>query len=71
MDFSKPGKPAVAAVVPGRAPATFISYHENGKSLFVASEADARLQVIDCMEGVAKHPPLKAERESIYVVQAT
>jgi hypothetical protein len=72
MDFATPGVPAIGAVIPGKAPATSMSYHEDGKRLFVASESDSRLQVIDCTEsGKAEHPALKVEREQIHFVEAT
>jgi len=71
MDFTLPGVPAVGAVISGNQPATSMSYHEDGKKLFVVSEEDAKLQVIDCLSGKAEHAPLKAEREQINLIEAT
>jgi len=72
MDFTAQDKPGIASVIPGKAPATSMSYHADGKRLFVASEQDSRLQVIDCISsGKAGHPALKVEREQIHVVEAT
>jgi hypothetical protein len=72
MDFSSsPTSPGIAAVVPGKSPVTSMSFHEDGKKLFVASEGDARLQVIDCISGKADQAPLKNDREQIRLVEAT
>jgi hypothetical protein len=65
------GKPAIGAVISGRSETTSMSYHENGKRLFVATEADNKMQVIDCINGKAEHAPLRCEREQIHVVEAT
>lgn len=70
MNFSEPNLPNIGAVIPGKNVVTSMSYHESGKRLFVAS-SDARLQVIDCLNGKAEHPALKCERERIHVVEAT
>lgn len=71
MDFTKPNSPNIGAAIPGRSAATCLSYHESGKRLFVASSGDARLQIIDCLNGKAEQPALKCEREQIHVVEAT
>ena len=71
MDFSTPGTPAIAAVIPSRNDVTCMSYHEDGRRLFVASAADNQLQVIDCLNGKAQGPPLRCEREKIQVLEAT
>jgi hypothetical protein len=71
MDFSTPGIPGIAAVIPGKAAATSMKFHENGKVLYVASEGDARLQVIDCLNGKAAHAALRVDREQIHEVEAT
>ena len=67
MDFStNPLAPAIAAVIPGKTPVTNMKYHEKGRRLYIALEAEARLQVIDCLNGKAEHAaPLKCEREQI------
>jgi hypothetical protein len=71
MDFSQPGIPSIAAVIPGKVAATCMTFHEDGKRLYVASEGDARLQVVNCVEGKAHQMPLRIEREQIHVVEAT
>jgi hypothetical protein len=71
MDFSQSGIPRIAAVIPGKAPATCMAFHEDGKRLFVASEGDARLQVVNCFEGKSDQMPLRIEREQIHAVEAT
>jgi hypothetical protein len=71
MDFSVPGTPAIGAVIPGKSTACSMSYHGNGQRLFVASDGDSRLQIIDCQSGKAEQVPLKCEREKIHLVQAT
>ena len=79
MDFSSsPTLPAVGAVLPNPQPITSVSYHEDGKRLYVASEGNATLQVVDCMTGkrcdtenAQYRHPLRTEREQIHVVEAT
>jgi hypothetical protein len=73
MNFSAPGVPAIAAVIPGsqKGPVSSAKYHEEGKVLYVASEADASLQVIDCLTGKADSPSLRVDREQIHEVEAT
>ena len=65
------GDPKIAAVIRGKAVATCMSYHEDGAQLFVSSESDSRLRVIDCLRGVSDKPALKFERDGIRLVQAT
>ena len=73
MDFStNPLAPAIAAVIPGKTLVTNMKYHEKGRRLYIALEAEARLQVIDCLNGKAEHAaPLKCEREQINLVEPT
>lgn len=71
MDFTAPDSPAIGAVIPGRAPSTSMSYHEDGTHLYVASEADSRLAIINCTSGKAEQPALRCERERIHLVKAT
>ena len=71
LDFTTPGKLGIGSVVNGRAPASSMSFHSSGKRLFVASESDSRLQVVDCLQGKADRPALKFERETIRLVHAT
>ena len=72
MDFtSSPDLPAIGAVINGRAPGTSMSFHADGQHLYVASEADSRLAIINCMTGKAEHAAIKCERERIHLVSAT
>jgi len=50
---------------------TSIAYHEDGIHLFVASEEDSRLRLVDCQKGTSEPPPLKFERDGIRLVEAT
>lgn len=74
MDLSSEPGPKMGAVVRGRAPASSLSYHESGSHLFVASEADSVLRIIDCINGGTpsdKPEMLKLQREGIRTVKAT
>lgn len=48
-----------------------MAYHELGKRLYVATSADNRLQVIDCVAGTANGPALRNEREKIDIIEPT
>ncbi|CAB9500501.1 WD repeat-containing protein 82 [Seminavis robusta] len=75
MDFtSTPDRPAVAAVVSGSAPIVSMSYQEDGSRLFVASESDNTLRVIDCLTGKPSEAvavPLRCDRERLHFVTTT
>jgi hypothetical protein len=71
MNFSLPEQPSICAVIPGRNEATCMAYHELGKRLYVASSADSRLQVIDCLAGTETGPALRNEREKIDIIEPT
>eukprot|EP00571_Detonula_confervacea_P002975 CAMPEP_0172313032 /NCGR_PEP_ID=MMETSP1058-20130122/19177_1 /TAXON_ID=83371 /ORGANISM="Detonula confervacea, Strain CCMP 353" /LENGTH=343 /DNA_ID=CAMNT_0013026617 /DNA_START=60 /DNA_END=1088 /DNA_ORIENTATION=- len=74
MDFSSEPGPKMGCVIRGRAPATSLSYHESGSHLFVASEKDSVLRIVDCLNGGAptdRPPMLKLQREGIRTVQST
>ena len=72
MDFtSSPDLPAIGAVIPGRAPGVSMAYHEDGAHLYVASEADSRLAIINCLTGKAEQAAIRCERERIHLVAAT
>ena len=74
MDFSSEPGPKMGHVLRGRAPATSLSYHESGSHLFVASENDAVLRIVDCLKGgpPSDRPPMiKLQREGIRTVQST
>lgn len=51
MDFSSEPGPRMGCVIRGRAPVTSISYHESGSHLFVASEKDSSLRIVDSLNG--------------------
>jgi len=70
MDFRN-GGPKIASVIRGKAPATCVSYCQDGSHIFVTSESDSRLRVIDCQRGVSDKPALKFERDGVRLVQST
>jgi hypothetical protein len=71
MDF-KSGGPKIASVIRGKkSPTTCMSYHEDGGYLFVTSEADCRLLIIDCNRGVLDKPAINFEKDGIKLVQST
>lgn len=72
MDLSS--QPKMGLCIRGRAPASSISYHESGSHLFVASEADSVLRIVDCISGSSpsdRPSMLKVHREGIRTVKAT
>lgn len=71
MNFEEFGKPSISCVIRGKSPATSLCYHEDGKHLFIASEEDSRLRLVDTLKGVSDRPALKFERDGIRVVEAT
>ena len=73
MDFSLPDKPAIGSVITGyRTPACCMSYHRNGKRLYVANAEESRIQVIDCFAtGKLDRPALRVEREKIHILETT
>jgi hypothetical protein len=71
MDFTVPGVPSVGFVFPSRNEITCMKYHESGGRLYLASSADDRLQIIDCLNGKVDQPALKCEREHIHTLEAT
>ncbi|KAL7576613.1 hypothetical protein ACA910_005551 [Epithemia clementina (nom. ined.)] len=72
LDFTTPGKPAIGSVITGKAPVSSMSFHSSGQRLFLASEQDSKLHVVDCWQkGKEDRPPLKLERETIRLVHAT
>lgn len=71
MNFILPKSPAVAAAFPGRNDVTCLSYHEGGGLLYAASAIDNQLLIVDSLEGQAKGPPLRCEREKLQVIAAT
>ena len=71
LDFTSPGKPAIGSVISVRSPASCLSFHSTGKRMFVASEGDSKLHVIDCLKGKADRPAYQFQRETIRLVHAT
>ena len=75
MDFSAEPGPKMGACIRGRASASSLSFHESGSHLFVASEADSVLRVVDCLNGGGtpsdRPHMLKLQREGIRTVKAT
>lgn len=58
----------------GRAPTSFISYHESGSHVFVASEKDSSLRIIDCLNGClpTDRPSLiKLQTKGIHTLHST
>ena len=60
----------MAACIRGRAKSSSLCYHESGSHLYVASEDDSVLRVVDCLNGGAPHM-IKLQREGIRIVKAT
>ena len=74
MDFSSEPGPKIGCVTRGRVPASSVSYHETGSHLYIASEADSVLRIVDCMNGGAPNDRpamIKLQREGIKSVKAT
>ena len=74
MDFSSEPGPKMGCVIRGRAPASSMSYHESGSHLFVASEKDSTLRIVDCLNGgppTDRPPMIKIQNEGIKIVRAT
>lgn len=69
MDFSQ--GPSIGAVIRGKRPATCMSYHEDGSYLFITSEEDSRLRIVDCLRGTSDKPAFKFERDGVKLVQST
>eukprot|EP00559_Dactyliosolen_fragilissimus_P007051 CAMPEP_0184857176 /NCGR_PEP_ID=MMETSP0580-20130426/2341_1 /TAXON_ID=1118495 /ORGANISM="Dactyliosolen fragilissimus" /LENGTH=355 /DNA_ID=CAMNT_0027352625 /DNA_START=51 /DNA_END=1118 /DNA_ORIENTATION=- len=71
MDFTRTGIPKIGAVVRGKSPVTCISYHSDGVHLYVTSEGDGRMRLVDCKRGVSDAPALKFETEGVKLVEST
>ena len=71
MDFDSPSTPSICAMLRGKAPTTSMSFHEDGVHLFVASETDTRLRLVDTIRGTSDFIPTKLEREGVQLVRAT
>jgi COMPASS component SWD2 len=81
MDFGSEPGPKMGCVVRGRAPVVSLSYHESGSHLFVASEKDSVLRVVDCLRGDGASggggssppwpPMIRLQREGIRIIRST
>lgn len=71
MDFSSEPGPKMGACIRGRATSSSASYHESGSHLYVASEADSVLRIVDCLNGGGTPQMIKLQREGIRTVKAT
>lgn len=71
MEFTAPGVPQIGSVVPGKESVSSASFHSDGIHLFVASENDSRLRIVDCQTGKSDQPAIRCEREGISLVEAT
>jgi len=74
MDFSSEPGPKMGACIRGRAKASSLSFHESGSHLFVASETDRVLRIVDCLHGGTpsdRPQMIKLQREGIRIVKAT
>mmetsp|Transcript_29452 Transcript_29452/g.59747 ORF Transcript_29452/g.59747 Transcript_29452/m.59747 type:complete len:355 (+) Transcript_29452:411-1475(+) len=69
MDFANP--PKIGAVIRGTAPVSSLSYHDDGVHLFVTSEGDSRLRLVNCDSGTSEKPATKFEREGIRMAEKT
>ena len=70
MDFTN-APPKMGSVIRGQAPVTSLSFHGDGVHLFVASEEDSKLRLIDCHKGSCDQPAVRCEREGVKLVSAT
>eukprot|EP00546_Thalassionema_frauenfeldii_P001578 CAMPEP_0178937088 /NCGR_PEP_ID=MMETSP0786-20121207/25553_1 /TAXON_ID=186022 /ORGANISM="Thalassionema frauenfeldii, Strain CCMP 1798" /LENGTH=326 /DNA_ID=CAMNT_0020615601 /DNA_START=86 /DNA_END=1063 /DNA_ORIENTATION=+ len=70
MNFTSSG-PQPGAIISGKAQVTSASFHADGSKLFVASESDSRLHIIDCQTGKQSTPALRFEREGVSLVEST
>lgn len=74
MNFSVEPGPKMGFVNRGRAPATSMCYHESGLYLFVASQKESSLRIVDCLNGC---PPndrpslIKLQTKGIHTLQCT
>lgn len=73
MDFSSPHSgPKVGSVIPQKHPITSLSYHADGNHLFMATEKDSRVTLVDAIRtGKPVGQSYKCEREGISCLSAT
>lgn len=74
MEFSSEPGPKMGFVSRGRAPASSMSYHESGSHVFVASEKDSSLRIIDCLNGCLptdRSSFIKLQTKGIHALHST
>lgn len=73
MDFSSPHSgPKIGSVIPHKYPSTSLSYHADGNHLFVATEKDSRVTLVDAIgTGKPIGQSYKCDREGVSCLSAT
>lgn len=73
MDFSSPHSgPNIGSVIPHKCAATSLSYHADGKHLFVGNEADSRVTLVDAIgTGQPTGQSYRCDREGVSCLSAT
>ena len=85
MDFttSAAGVPAIGSSIPHKHPVTSMAYHSDGKHLFVATEKDSKVTLVDAINtGKPLAPtagagsqrqgqPFRCDREGVSCLSAT
>jgi hypothetical protein len=73
MDFSQ--GPSLGANIPtnnkSATSVSSLSYHADGVHLFVATESDSKLQLINAQTGQMDQPAYRCEREGVSLVSST
>jgi len=70
MDFLR-APPSIGSVIKGGAPVTSMSYHRDGTHLFVTSQEDSKLRLVDCLKGTSDKPAIQCIREGVRLVEPT
>ena len=72
MDFSSPhSAPNLGSVIPHRNPCTSLSYHADGKHLFIANEKDSKVTLVDAIQSGKSIGEYKCDREGVSCLSAT
>ena len=72
MDFSSPHiGPKIGSVVPHKYPSTSLTYHADGNHLFVATETDSRVTLVDAIRSGKPIGQYKCDREGVSALAAT
>jgi len=69
MDFTQ--GPKIGAAFGHKSAVSSLSYHDDGIQLFVVTEEDSKLMVINGRTGTSDQPPFRCEREGISKVTST